>query len=386
MRGNKRKKKGFIENLVGKLFILILFLIMIVNFLVPDKEMSEQENRMLAEKPNLDLSSVTNGNFMESYESYLSDQFVGRNGWRSVKVTLDRLGGSREQNDVLIGKSHQLMEKIEVPKKENLSANLEAIQNFRQTYPDISMTMLLVPDAANILSDKLPSLATVEDQTQLINQVKKDLGDSVNWVDAVSVLNKRKSEKIYYKTDPHWTALGAYYTFQEAAKSLGIADDAMRSYVAYPVTDSFNGTLAAKSGVELDAKETIEIYVPSDTDNDVIVNYVDEQRRTTSIYDSSKLETRDKYAVYLGGNSSLIDIKTASAENRRLLLVKDSFANSFVQFLTPYFREIVMVDPRYYSGTIQDVMDTYRITDVLFLYSGNTFFQDNNISGVFGSE
>ena len=88
---------------------------------------------MLAEKPILDLSSVTNGNFMESYESYLSDQFVGRNGWRSVKVTLDRLGGSREQNDVLIGKSHQLMEKIEVPKKENLSANLDAIQKIRQT-------------------------------------------------------------------------------------------------------------------------------------------------------------------------------------------------------------------------------------------------------------
>ena len=85
------------------------------------------------------------------------------------------------------------------------------------------------------------------------------------------------------------------------------------------MTDSFNGTLAAKSGVELDAKETIEIYVPSDADNDVIVNYVDEQRRTTSIYDSSKLETRDKYAVYLGGNSSLIDIKTASAENLSLI-------------------------------------------------------------------
>ncbi|MCU6746445.1 MULTISPECIES: DHHW family protein [Lachnospiraceae] len=386
MGEKNRKKKGKIENLIGTIFILCLLLIMVLNILLPDKEMSEEENRMLTEKPKLDWSSVTGGNFMESYENYLSDQFVGRNAWRSVKIFLDRLGGSREENGVLIGRKGQLLEKIEVPDKENLSANIEAIQGFMQAYPDIPVSMLLVPDAANILSDTIPPLATVEDQTQLINQVRKELGESVNWVDAVSVLNKHKSEKIYYKTDPHWTALGAFYTFHEAAKALDIDKDFASGYVAHPVTDSFNGTLAAKSGVNLDVKETIDIYVPKDEDNDVIVNYVDEQRRTTSIYDSAKLKTRDKYGVYLGGNSSVIDIKTVSSSSRRLLLVKDSFANCFVQFLTPYFREIILVDPRYYGGNIQNIMENYRITDVMFLYSGNTFFSDNSISGVFASE
>lgn len=125
--------------------------IMILNILVPDNEMSEEENRMLTNKPKLNWSSVTNGNFMESYESYLSDQFVGRNAWRSVKVFFDRLGGSKEENGVLIGKSNQLMERIEVPDKENLRANIEAIQTFTKAYPDISVSMLLVPDAANVL-------------------------------------------------------------------------------------------------------------------------------------------------------------------------------------------------------------------------------------------
>ena len=112
----------------------------------------------------------------------------------------------------------------------------------------------------------------------------------------------------------------------------------------------------------------IDIYVPKTEDNDVVVNYVDEQKKTASLYDSSKLNSRDKYAVYLGGNFSVVDIRTVSESNRRLLLIKDSYANSFVPFLTPYFREIVMVDPRYYSGTIGDIMDTYEITDTLFLY------------------
>ena len=107
--------------------------------------------------------------------------------------------------------------------------------------------------------------------------------------------------------------------------------------------------------------------------------------KTTTLYDRDKLKTRDKYAVFLGGNTSLIDIKTMSAGQKHLLVLKDSYANCFVPFLTPYFREIVMVDPRYYSGNIEDVMETYQITDVLILYSGNTFFRDNNINGVLES-
>ena len=118
----------------------------------------------------------------------------------------------------------------------------------------------------------------------------------------------------------------------------------------------------------------------------MIVNYVNESKRTTSLYDSSKLETKDQYGVFLGGNTSLIDIRTVSTSQKRLLVVKDSFANSFIPFLAPYYREIVVVDPRYYSGTIEDIMSSYRITDALFLYSGNSFFTDNSISGVFTGE
>lgn len=290
------------------------------------------------------------------------------------------------ENGVYLGKKGQLLEAVELPDQEHLSSNLDSIRSFTESYPDIPVSMLLVPDAACVLSDSLPALASVEDQTQMISMVQRNLGDSVNWIDAVSVLNKHKSEKIYYKTDSHWTALGAFYVFQEAAPVLGIQEDVSDKYVSYTVSDSFNGLLAAQCGVGLGEKETIDIYAPTQGDPDVIVSYVDESKRTTSLYDSSKLETRDQYSVYLGGNTSILDIRTVSTSQDRLLVIKDSFANCFVPFLAPYYREIVVVDPRYYSGTITDLMDTYRITDVLFLYSGNTFFTDNSISGVFASE
>ena len=383
---NRKKSKRRMERLIGKIFILCLFGVMLVNIIIPDREMSEEENRMLASKPKLTFSTLVNGDFMEQYEEYLSDQFAGRDLWHRMKVALDRFGGSRMENGIYIGKDGQLLQDIQVPVQEHLSENLDAIKEFTETYQDIPVTMILVPDAACILNDRLPWLASVEDQNQMISMVEQSLGDSVTWGDAASALNKHKREKIYYLTDHHWTSLGAFYTFQEAAPALGIEEDVSDKFLSYTVSDSFNGVLASESGAGLGTEENIDIYVPREGDNDVIVNYVNESKRTTSLYDSSKLETKDQYGVFLGGNTSLIDIRTVSTSQKRLLVVKDSFANSFIPFLAPYYREIVVVDPRYYSGTIEDIMSSYRITDALFLYSGNSFFTDNSISGVFTGE
>lgn len=382
----KDRQRKVQEQLVGIIFILTLFLFLIINVIVPDREKSVQENRMLATKPKFRLSSLISGDYDEKFEAYMDDQFVGRDVWRKLKVTVDRIGGSRLENGVYIGKNGQLLEQIEVADETHLAANIKAIKSFSESQSKIPVRMMLVPDAANVLNHSLPALAKPEDQTQMFSMVRKDLGDSVEWIDVSTELNKHKTEKIYYKTDHHWTTLGAFYAFQAAAPSLGIDGDLSGKYVSYTVSDSFNGMLASKSGVNLGEKEQIDIYVPTEEDTDLIVDYVDEGKRSTSLYDSSKLKEKDQYTVFLGGNSSLLDIRTVSTSTKRLLLVKDSFANSFIPFLTPYYREIVVVDPRYYSGTINDLMDSYRISEVLFLYSGNTFFKDNNISGVFAVE
>ena len=382
----KDRQRKVQEQLVGIIFILILFLFLIINIIVPNKEKSVQENRMLATKPKFRLSSLISGDYDEKFEAYMDDQFVGRDMWRKLKVTVDRICGSRLENGVYIGRNGQLLEQIEVADENHLAANIKAIKSFSESQKKIPVRMMLVPDAANVLNHSLPALAKPEDQTQMFSMVRKDLGDSVEWIDVSTELNKHKTEKIYYKTDHHWTTLGAFYAFQATAPSLGIEGDLSGKYVSHAVSNSFNGMLASKSGVNLGEKEQIDIYVPTEEDTDLIIDYVDEGKRSTSLYDSSKLKEKDQYTVFLGGNSSLLDIRTVSTSTKRLLLVKDSFANSFIPFLTPYYREIVVVDPRYYSGTINDLMDSYRISEILFLYSGNTFFKDNNISGVFTVE
>lgn len=381
---DRRRRKVHIKKAAALLFLGMLAVICLINLVHRDKEFSDKENRMLEQKPSLTMTGVTGGRYMKQYESYKSDQFAARNLWVTLKTNTDLLMGKRDSNGVFKGKDSYLLEDIARPDEDQMKENIEAIKAFEDSYVDIPVYFALVPNAANIMSGKLPRLAETEDQRKQFEGIRKELGDKINWVDVQSALKKHKDENIYYHTDHHWTTLGASYAYAELAKVMGLDTANRPKWERYAVSNDFNGTLSATSGYEQGYREPIYIYAPEKGEKspDVTVSYVDEQRKSASLYDSSKLKEKDQYALFLGGNYSMIDIKTTADSSNRLLLVKDSYANCLVPFLTPFFREIIMIDPRYYYGDIHQVMEENNITSVLFLYNGNTFVEDNSISGV----
>lgn len=384
-RRNSRNKRAKSRKLwMARMFLILLFLICLLNIVWPSREFSEKENRMLEQKPELTLSGIESGRFMEQYESYQSDQIAGRDLWVQLKTRVDLLMGKRESNGVYKGKSKYLMEDIKTPNQEQMEHNLASMCSFQEAYPDIPMYMMLVPNAANVLSDKLPSFAVTRDQDKDFAEIQKALKGHLTWVDVSSVMEDHKSENIYYHTDHHWTSLGAKYGYEALAEALQLDTSKEVELKPYAVSDSFNGTLSATSGYETGYEEPMYVYLPKEegTGPEVVVSYVEEQEKKATLYDTSKLKEKDKYAMFLGGNSGLIDIRTTADSTDRLLIVKDSYANSLVPFLTPYYREIFMVDPRYYYGDIHEIMENNKITSVLFLYNGNTFVEDNSISGV----
>ncbi|MBM6970226.1 hypothetical protein H6A17_04075 [Mordavella massiliensis] len=384
-RRNSRNKRAKSRKLwMARMFLILLFLICLLNIVWPSREFSEKENRMLEQKPELTLSGIESGRFMEQYESYQSDQIAGRDLWVQLKTRVDLLMGKRESNGVYKGKSKYLMEDIKTPNQEQMEHNLASMCSFQEAYPDIPMYMMLVPNAANVLSDKLPSFAVTRDQDKDFAEIQKALKGHLSWVDVSSAMKDHKSENIYYHTDHHWTSLGAKYGYEALAEALQLDISKEVELKPYAVSDSFNGTLSATSGYETGYEEPMYVYLPKEegTGPEVVVSYVEEQEKKATLYDTSKLKEKDKYAMFLGGNSGLIDIRTTADSTDRLLIVKDSYANSLVPFLTPYYREIFMVDPRYYYGDIHEIMENNKITSVLFLYNGNTFVEDNSISGV----
>ena len=91
------------------------------------------------------------------------------------------------------------------------------------------------------------------------------------------------------------------------------------------------------------------------------------------------METRDKYALFFGGNYAQVKINTPIEENRTLLILKDSYANCLVPFLAPHYRTIIMVDPRYYYGNLEELIQVEGVQEVLYLYNANTFFADTSL-------
>lgn len=366
------------------IFLFFLIIAFAFNLFSKDKKYSESENRMLAQKPEFSMANLASGKYMKDMEDYVTDQFFIRDKWINLKVLEDLALGKRESNGVYIGKKDHLMEIPTAPNQKALDNNLDAISNFSASHPDINTVMTLIPNAAYVYNHLVPRNAPVRDQEADIKYVQSAVGTSLNFVDLTKTMTSHKDEEIYYKTDHHWTTLGAKYAFDALSTALGI-DSPTQEYTIYPVTHSFQGTLTSKSGYDK-GKDTIELYIPQNVNTDCLVNFVDEGKRTASMYESAALENKDKYEVFFGGNHSRIDISTPMEGKKNLLLFKDSYANCFIPFLVPYYRNIIVIDPRYYYDNIESLITDNEITDILFLYNVNTFMGDTSLGDVLAAE
>ena len=376
----KLKRKRILNGMVGTLFTVVIVVLSIASIVKPDVKFSNEENRILTQRPSLSISSIMSEEYMQDLESYTADQFIFRDLWVSMKVRVDILLGKREFNGVYLGKEKYLIQQLSEPDTKNVKRNLKAINAYAKTNSDVNVNLMLVPNAAYIMEDYLPTGAPTRDQAQDLKWIRSLLSDKVNCIDVSRTLKQHVKEGLYYKTDHHWTSKGALYAFESAAGDLGIADP-ITSYDVYTVTNSFSGTLASTSGYHR-VEDKIEIYAPKNTQTEYLVYDSDDSEKRPSIYDTSALEEKDKYQVFFGGNHAMVDIKTANDVKSKLLVFKDSYANSFIPFLLPYYNEIIMVDPRYYYENAQNLTESKGITDVLFLYNMDTFMTDKSIADV----
>lgn len=380
VRLRRAQQRRRLHNVIlAGVFLLFLLVCFIVNLAVKDRDFSEAENRNLAQKPALSLTALADGSYFSGLSDYVSDQFFARDKWMSLKLKCETIMGRKDASGIFLGSDDYLLSAPETPDDDALSRTITNINQFAVNHSDLSMRMMLVPDSAMILSDKLPNNAPVRDQLQDIADISSQLSGSIQVLDVASALASHASEYIYYKTDHHWTSLGAYYAFSACSGQLGIASP-VTNYDIYTVSDTFEGTLSSKSGSHK-TTDTVQIYIPQSQIR-YYVTYSDSTERVCSIYQSSALDSKDKYTVFFGGNHPKVEISTTADNERVLLLFKDSYANSFVQFLLPYYQKIIMIDPRYYYDNLDTILTTENVTDVLFLYSADTFVKDTSLSDV----
>ena len=382
-RALQKSNKAICKN-TAAIFVAVIILVNVINLITPDKDKSENESRSLQTFPTLSISKILDGSFGSELEDYITDQFFMRDNWISLKLFDDKALGKKEVNNVILGKDGYLMEDPDEVDYAKVDKNLDAINNFAQNNSGLKINMAIIPNNVTTMTDYLPDNIPVRDQAEDLNYLKNHLDASVNFIDTTATLKAHQDDYIYYRTDHHWTSLGAYYAFMDMASDLGISNP-VTSYNIYTVTDSFEGTMASKSGSHSKKyRDSIEVYSPAGTTSDYYVLYNDTYEKSGSLYQSDKLSDKDKYTVFLGGNHPQVTINTTADTGKVLLLIKDSYANSFVQFLTPYYDEIVMIDPRYYYESVSTLIDSEAVTDVLFLYNCNTYMGDTSLCNVLG--
>lgn len=379
MKKSLRNYRLFFHRL-GLLFFLLPVIVLVSSIILPDTGFSEKENRVLASRPALKLDQIISGGYEKQFETYENDQFPLRDMWITLKATTDRLMGKVEENGVYLGKNGYLMEAFNAPSQIQYDATVNAMTSFAQEHSDLKQYALIAPNSVNILKSNLPAFAPADDQNPWIDKLKDSLTSAgVTFIDIRDTFTDHKAEDLYYHTDHHWTTLGAYYAYLQAAAAMGI-DTSSDSYDKAPVSQTFKGTLSAKSGFRSGETDEIDVFLPNgDNALSSVVNYVDEQKKSASFYDTSKLNTRDKYALFFGGNHAQIKISTPTESNNTLLVLKDSYANSFVPFLAQHYRKIIMIDPRYYYGDLEQLLQVENVQEVLYLYNANTFFADTSL-------
>jgi hypothetical protein len=380
-RNIENEERIGLSRATGLIFVLVLAAVFIANLVIDDKNFSAQENRMLQTLPKFSISEYLEGRYESKLESYADDQFIGRNEFIKVKAAVDVTEGKLEANGVYRARDGYLMEEITVPGVKDLKKTEKSLAGFRKKYPKLRMYFLLAPNAANIMSDKLPISVRTADQDKYMDGFFSSIDDSGYKVIDVRKKFRKNRDKVqlYYRTDHHWTSEGAYLAYRKAIRSMDAGEPLDCKAVA--VKNDFSGTLSSKSGFTGGRYDSIKICLPkkkSESRNSVIY-YSDTKQKTTKFYRLRNLRKKDAYTVFGGSNHPMYTIKTPTSSSRRLLLVKDSYANCMIPLLAQHFREIVVVDPRYYFDNVNDLIESEDITDVLFLYNANTFFGDDSL-------
>ena len=390
MKEQKRitKKKRNISALgaAGAAAACMIVILSVLNIIIPDKEFSEKENRVLAQFPKISWTALSEGTFSEAAETYVADQFAGRDVWIRIRSEMELALGKYEANGIYKGDDGYFFEETTVPEDGFIEETAAAVRGFAGRHGEVPVTVLVAPNAANILSEKLPAFAPVRDQNPDMDQLYEALlsdgsGGNISTVDLRETFRAEKEgRQLYYRTDHHWTTRGAYLAFQACGAALGIDPSGM-GIERYALTHEFCGSMISKSGFPAEAPDTIETFIPF-SDVSYVVAYTEEGEKASSVYRPENLEKNDKYTVFFGGNYPQIDIRTTSSRREQLLVIKDSYANCFVPFLIPYYSGITMIDPRYYNGDIDALMKEKGIDRVLFLFNANTFFQEKSIADV----
>ena len=380
-------------------FLAAIFIAGALLIILPDKTFSDQENRALQQFPKISyfdkpFGRLLDGSFTEDIAKYYADQVPARDFFIGIKGFTEIALQKRENNSVILGRDGYLITRPSQPDTATLRDNLGPIRSFASVMKqmNVPVTLAIAGRTYDVMKSYLPATfpKTLSDELwlyaeYLINQ-SKDL-QYINLMHTLKAITEstKATEPLYFRTDHHWTTLGAYYAYSkiiESWRDSELKPVPLSEFTIEQASDSFFGTTWSKAGMKWIKPDTIE-YFRYEGDEDYITAIEDTGRSFKGFYDRSYLDKKDKYSSFISGNNGRVDITRADGQKReKLLVLKDSFAHSMIPFLAMHY-DLVILDLRYYSTSIAKLVLTEEISRVLIIGNMDNLCQ-SVIYGILG--
>lgn len=376
----KEKLKELKQYPLLVLFFLFIFCFMIADGLWPKRAESDLERRPLAQFPDFSFSSLVKNEWTAKYGEYTKDQVIVRDSWLKAQSLCESLLFQKEEiGGAMIGKNDALFTKMFAltPTEEKLlQKNTTLVQQFIEKFPG-QVTFLLAPSSSVINAEELPANTPMLDENARLDTIFSTVGEASS-LDLREPFTAAKDDvQLYYDTDHHWTSYGTYLAYQQFCQMRGLTPMEVSDYTTVP---GFYGTTYSKALYWKSKPDTIAYL---DLPNAMTVWNVSPtfeltENFTATMYDKSKLETGDKYAMFLYGNNGYSTIEGDGEGS--ILVVKDSYANSFIPYLTANYARIGVIDPRGFGLSVADFAQQEGYDEVLLLFNFQSFKESTFLS------
>lgn len=378
----KEKLKELKQYPLLVLFFLFIFGFMIADGLWPKRVESDLERRKLAQFPDFSFSSLVKNEWTAKYGEYTKDQVIVRDSWLKAQSLCESLLFQKEEiGGAIIGKNDALFTKMFAltPTEEKLlQKNTTLVQQFIEKFPG-QVTFLLAPSSSVINAEELPANTPMLDENARLDGIFSTVSeaDSLDLRDSFTAA--KGDVQLYYDTDHHWTSYGAYLAYQQFCQLRGLTPMEVTES-DYTIVPDFYGTTYSKalywkskpdSIAYLDLPNAMTVWNVSPT-FELTENF------TATMYDKSKLEQGDKYAMFLYGNNGYSTIEGDGEGS--ILVVKDSYANSFIPYLTANYARIGVIDPRGFGLSVADFAQQEGYDEVLLLFNFQSFKESTFLS------
>ncbi len=366
------------------LFVVLLFGFSLAFLLTPDRTFSEQENRSLRTFPRFSWDALVSGDYSAAINDYFADQYPLRDLFVGVKAVSELALGKGENNGVLLGKNGQMAQRLfDISRADGtITKNIDrfdmltvsrAVEGINRTAQNakVPFHVLLTGRTLDITAS---SFSYANESGELLRAaLKENLDGSVKYIDTVPMMIEKHclGESVYYRTDHHWTTLGAYYAYVETMRSFGMENEILppTAFEKTVASDAFYGTSWSKGGMKFVPPDTLELWLRgNEKDFEVLADKIP----LDGLYSEEYLSKKDKYSVFLDGTHDVVTVTKRGGEIRpTLLLLKDSFANSLAPFLAQHFDLILLnlSSTRSDFTNVTALVDHYGADRVLLVYT-----------------